>query len=384
MSRTNKPRPKMTTREKLLAYFEKMLKRLCTDLGPHPSGTRAYEKATGIFLREMSTALPVAFLDRYLDFWAMPVPPRILHRGRPLPFGVAENCAGTSDAGFSGVIRKIDRDGIPYGIEDVETGEIAAHITVSSDVGVEPEYLIGDDVLSLPRFVTGIRDVPLVELLIADEAQVQVLLRIVFAPKIPTYNVVGTLPGESRDEILFIAHADSLYMTEGANDNTATAIILLMLARALADTTPRCTLTLLISGSEECGLMGARHYARRRVVEGTHRHLKFIVNSDSLTYGPNLWTSTEDEELMALVKAIHADLGLNTEPMYSAEPCWMNDASCFEGINPQVRGINFNSRGHDTLAANHTPDDTADNVPRDCVESSFAVLRELAMRLQEL
>lgn len=130
--------------------------------------------------------------------------------------------------------------------------------------------------------------------------------------------------------------------------------------------------------------MGARHYARRRVVESTHRHLKFIVNSDSLTYGPNLWTTTEDKELMALVKAIHADLGLNTEPMYSAEPCWMNDASCFEGINSQVRGINFNSRGHDTLAANHTPDDTADNVPRDCVESSFAVLRELAIRLQEL
>ena len=48
MSRTNK-RPKMTTREKRLAYFEKMLKRLCTNLGPHPSGTRAYEKATGMY-----------------------------------------------------------------------------------------------------------------------------------------------------------------------------------------------------------------------------------------------------------------------------------------------------------------------------------------------
>jgi hypothetical protein len=383
MSRIDKPRL-VTTCEQRLSYFEKMLKRLCTDLGPHPSGTRAYEKATRIILREISAALPVAFLDRYLDFWATPVPPRILHKGRPLPVGVAENCAGTSDGGFSGVIRRIDQDGIPYGIEDVKTGEIAAYITVSSDVGIQPEYLVGDAVLSLPRFVTGIRDAPLVDLLIADEAEVQVLLRVVHAPKIPTYNVVGTLPGKSRDEILFIAHADSLHMTEGGNDNTATAIILMMLAQALADSAPRCTLTLLISGSEECGLMGARHYARRRVVEGSHGHLKFIVNSDSLTYGPNLWTSTEDEELMALVKTIHADLDLNTEPIYTAESCWMNDASCFEGINTHVRGINFNSRGHDTLAANHTPDDTADNVPRDCVESSFAVLLELANRLQDL
>lgn len=383
MKQTNRPRL-VTTPEKRLRYFEKMLKQLCADLGPHPSGTKAYEKATRIILREMSAALPVAFLDRYLDFWAMPTRAGILHRGRRLPVGVAENCAGTSDAGFTGVIRRIDRDGPPFGIEDVSTGEIAAYISVSRDVGVEPEYLVGDDVLSLPRFVIGIRDVPQVELLIADEAHVQVRLRVVYSPQVPTYNVVGTLPGESRDEILFIAHADSLYMTEGANDNTATAIILLMLAQALSGTMPHYTLTLLITGSEECGLFGARHYARRRVVENTHRHLKFIVNSDSLTYGPNLWTTTQDEELMALVKAIHADLRLSTEPIYTAEPCWMIDASCFEGINPNVRGINFNSRGHDTLAANHTPDDDADNVPRDCVEPSFAVLRELARRLQDL
>ena len=35
-------------------------------------------------------------------------------------------------------------------------------------------------------------------LLIADEAEVQVLLRVVHAPKIPTYNVVGTLPPAAR------------------------------------------------------------------------------------------------------------------------------------------------------------------------------------------
>ena len=70
MSRIDKPRL-VTTCEQRLSYFEKMLKRLCTDLGPHPSGTRAYEKATRIILREISAALPVAFLDRYLDFLSL-------------------------------------------------------------------------------------------------------------------------------------------------------------------------------------------------------------------------------------------------------------------------------------------------------------------------
>ena len=281
-------------------------------------------------------------------------------------------------------ISRINRDGVPYGIEDVETGEIAAYITVSGDVGPEAEYLVGDDVLSLPRFVVGIRDLPFVELLIENKAQVQVRLRVVYAPEIPTYNVVGTLPGRHRDEILFIGHADSLILTEGANDNTATAIILLMLAHVFSGTELDYTLTFLISGSEEYGYAGARHYVRRRVAEGTHKNLKFIVNSDSLTYGPNLWASTDDAELTSVVKAIHADLDTKTEPIYREEPCWMNDASCFRGINPHVRGINFNSRGYDTLAANHTPDDDADQVPRDCAESSFLVLRELINRLQDL
>lgn len=372
------------TPEKRLAYFEKMLKRLCTDLGPHPSGTKAYEKAAKIIHRELAAALPVAFLDRYLDFWATVPRPEILFQGTRLNVAVAENCAGTSDAGFNGVIREIDRDGVPYGIEDVETGEVAAHITVSKDVGPEPEYLVGDDVLSLPRFVIGIRDVPFLELLVKDKATVQVRLRVVYAPEVPTYNVVGTLPGRRRDEVLFIAHADSLILTEGANDNTATAIVMLMLAHAVSGTEPEYTLTFLIPGSEEYGLVGARHYAKRRAVEGAHGDLKFIVNHDSLTYGPNLWASTDDAELMGVVKAIHADLELETEPIYDETPCWMNDAAPFKGINPHVRGINFNSRGYDTLAANHTPADNAAQVPRDCAESSFVVLRALIDRLQEL
>ena len=372
------------TTKKRAAYFEKMLKRLCPDLGPHPSGTRAYEKAAKIIHREMAAAIPAAFLDRYLDFWATVPRPEILFQGTRLNVAIAENCSGTSDAGFNGVINRINRDGVPYGIEDVETGEIAAYIAVSGDVGPEAEYLVGDEVLSLPRFIVGIRDVPFVELLIENKAQVQVRLRVVYAPEVPTYNVVGTLPGRHRDEILFIGHADSLILTEGANDNTATAIILLMLAHAFSGTELDYTLTFLISGSEEYGYAGARHYVRRRVAEGTHKYLKFIVNSDSLTYGPNLWASTDDAELTSVVKAIHADLDTKTEPIYREEPCWMNDASCFRGINPHVRGINFNSRGYDTLAANHTPDDDADQVPRDCAESSFLVLRELINRLQDL
>ena len=367
------------------AYFEKMLKRLCTDIGPHPSGTRAYEQVAKIIQKDLARTLPLAFLDRYLDHWATVPRPEILHQGRRLDAGVAENCSGTSDAGFRGVIKRIRTPGVPYGIEDLDTSEVAAYISVGQDVTVEPAYLVGEDVLSLPRFVIGIRDVPFVDLLVKDRAEVQVRCRVVYAPQIPTYNIVGQIPGKSPDEIVVIAHADSLIQTEGANDNTATAIITMMLAHALAGEKPKKTLTFLITGSEEYGCIGARHYVRRRQVEGTAGDVQFVVNSDSLTYGPNLWTSTTDPELMEMVKQIHVDLDIRTEPIYRPDQeAWMNDAAPFREINPRVRGINFNSRGHDTLAANHTPADDAANVPRDCVETAFQVLRELIVRMGEL
>ena len=370
--------------EQRAVYFSQMLTTLCTDLGPHPSGTAEYEQATQIILGEMAQALPLAYRDRYLDFWAVVPRAEINHQARRLTVGIAENCRGTSDAGFHGIIKAIDTEGVPYGIMDEATGQIAAHIVISSDVNVKPQYLVGDNVLGLPRFIIGIIDVPYIELLVNSQERVQVRLRVVYAPQIPTYNVVGTIPGTSREEIVCMAHADSIILSEGANDNTATAIITLMLAHACSGMHPRRTLTFLITGSEEYGGAGAQHYVKRRQAEGTADNLRFIVNSDSLTYGPNLWSSTTDSELMQLVQSIHADLHLNTKPIYDHTACWMNDAAPFRDINPYLRGINFNSRGYDTLAANHTPNDNAANVPHDCAESAFLVLRELLTRLQDL
>ena len=373
----------VATPEKRAIYVESLLRKLCTDIGPHPAGTEAFLQIVEIVADELAQALPIVLRDRYLDFWQALPRPEIIYQGKQLAVEVAENCAGTDPAGFTGVIERTDGTA-RYGIRDIASGEVAACIAVSEDVHAERGYLVGEEVLSLPRFVVGINEVPFVELLVAQRAEVQTRLRVVYAPELPTYNIVGTLPGETEDEILVVAHADSIIMTEGANDNMATVVITLMLARAFAGTQPRKTLTFAITGSEEYGLCGARHYARRRQVEGTTGRLQFIVNSDSLTYGPNLWATTDDAELMQLVRAIHADLALDTEPIYQQAPCWMNDAAPFAGINDRVRGINFNSRGYETLAANHTPADDAANVPRDCAESAFVILRELVERLQRI
>ena len=62
-------RDRVESAEKRAAYFAALLKRLCSDVGPHPSGTPAFEEVTQIVHTELQAALPVTFRDRYLDFW---------------------------------------------------------------------------------------------------------------------------------------------------------------------------------------------------------------------------------------------------------------------------------------------------------------------------
>ena len=125
-----------------------------------------------------------------------------------------------------------------------------------------PVYLYGDDVLCPPRFVAGIRDVPFLDLLVKEEAVVQVRLRVLYAPERPTHNIVAHIPGKEAGEVIVMAHADSVIRSQGANDNTASAIVAMMLAHAFAGERPGKSLTFVITGSEEYGLAGARHYVK--------------------------------------------------------------------------------------------------------------------------
>jgi hypothetical protein len=364
-----------------MEYAARMLQRLCEDIGPHPSGTPEFEEVVRIIYQDLSAAVGDVQLDRYLDYWATVPSPELSHQSRRLAVGVAENCSGTSDAGFDGRIRKTESGSAPYAIENVETGTLDARIRVSRDVGVQPAYLYGDEILAPPTFIVGIREVPFLDLLAETEAVTQVRLRVVYAPQRPIHNVVARIPGRRADEVVIIAHADSVIRTQGANDNMASAIVAMMLAHVFSATASEQSLTFLITGSEEYGLVGARHYVRRRIEEGTHRDIRCVINFDSLTYGPNLWTSTHDPELTALVQSVHQDLALETEPIYDDTPCWMNDAAPFKDLHAGITGVNFNSRGYDTLAANHTPADDAANVPMDCVESAFLTMKEVIARI---
>jgi hypothetical protein len=369
----------VATPAKRAQYLQSMLRVLCTELGPRPSCSEACERGALIIKREMERALPVVRLDTFtITGWALQGEPELRIGGRRLETYLAQYGPGTPQGGVRGVIRKRGPD---YEIVDGPSGRILARIDIGPfGPAVVSLYRSGD---GIPRFGVGRQDVPVLDRAANENLPVFAKAQVRTTPDCKTSNVAGVLPGDSSDEILYVAHADTVYVSPGASDNTASMITMLMLAHGLSGTRPKRTMTFLASTAEEGGSRGAKHYAAARQTDGTLTRVKVCVNLDSLTYGPNLQITTTDRVLQNMVLEIHRDLGIKAQPKLIEQDDTM-DSAPFRAAG--ARTIYFNSRGYDarTLPLNHRPDDRADTIDPELVEQSYRILLELTRRMQSM
>jgi hypothetical protein len=356
-----------------------MLHVLCTEIGPRLACTPACEKGAQIIRREMERALPVVQLDTFaITGWELRGEPELRVGQRRLETYVAQYGPGTPEGGIGGVIRK---DGQQYRIADASSGRALANIDIGPfGPATASSYRSAD---GLPRFSAGRQEIPLLDRAARENLQVFAKALVRSIPDCKTSNVVGTLPGESSDEILYVAHADTVYVSPGASDNTASMITMVMLAHGMSGTRPKRTMTFLASTAEEGGSKGAQHYALTRKAEGTLERVKVCVNLDSLTYGPNFQITTTDRELGQMLLDIHGDLGVRTDPKVFNRDDTM-DSAPFRAAG--ARTLYINSRGYDArmLPLNHRPDDRAETIDPALVETSYLILMELTRRLDAM
>ena len=376
----------VATPEKRADYLARLLKELCTDLGPHPIGSPEYDRAASIVRREMALALPEARLDTFtFERWVLHGEPEFLIGDMRLETFPAHGTSGTPEEGLKGVLRKIDDpDGIPYGVVDTASGELRAYVTMKDyEKAVPlPYYFFKKPVKSLPTFNIGKQDLPLIEQAVAKSTPVLVKAIVEFIPDTVTENAVGILPGESSEELVFLAHMDTVYNSPGANDNTASVIVMLMLAHAVSGVRPKKTLTFIATTGEEYNKLGAIDYVKRRVEEGTLQNIRYIVTFDSLTWGPDFRVNSQDKELLHLIETIDGELNLPGTPILSERDGFQLDAKPFRETG--ARAMYVNSTGYKNDGVWHRPDDTAGSVPVDCVEIGYQMFHEYIRRICEL
>lgn len=380
LSRSAEPgaRDLVDTPVKRAEYLRNLLHALCIEIGPKPSGSQGYNSAVRIIEREMKRALPSVFVDSFtLRGWEPVGEAQFQVGGTPLETYIAENSPGTPGAGVTGRLRK-HSDGL-YEIVDPGSGRVRARAGISEFGRAIASLHSGND--DVPLFNIGRQDVALLENAAQERLIVRTAARVKWIPAARTANVAGTLPGASSDEILFVAHADTKYNTPGANDNTASMICMLMLAQALSGTSPRRTVTFLATAAEERGHLGAKHYAQTRKERGTLAHIKVAINFDSLTYGPNWQIATTDGRLERMILDIHRDLESPSHPRVLHQNDSMDSAPF---LAAGARTVHLNSRGDDarTLPLWHRPEDRAETIKPEYIETSFLMLQELCLRLQ--
>ncbi len=376
----------VATPEKRSEYARKLLWELCTETGPHPAGTPEFARAGAAIKREMEISLPDVSYDTFsFERWELLGEPEFeMGNGQEIETCPAFGGEGTPAEGLSGALRE---EGRGFALVEPATGRPLAQVDVSQYGRAIPHFRARTNPPSLPSFGIGRQDVPLLANAVRDNIPARLKAVVRFVPGAAGMNVIGRLPGKRNDEILVVAHADTVYGAPGGNDNTASVIIMLMMAHAASAagaTAFNHTLTFVATDAEEFGMLGAKHYGARRAADGTMKNIRYVANFDSLTYGPNLWISSKDQSVKDIIAAIHRDLNIRAVPKYDDSDGFVMDSEPFRPSG--AKAFHANSRGYDekTLPVYHRPEDNAFNVPLDCVEIGFRVFTEFIRRVDKL
>jgi len=372
------------TPRKRAEYLAMMLKKMCADIGPHPVGSPESDRVMAIVRKEMERALPEVELNTFtFDRWLLSGEYHLFVGDTEVEAYPRIQTAGTPPGGVSGILTEVKKEGAPpFGIADRATGDLLAYLSPYRGAA-RPTHAREGEMRRLPTVNVGDQDVPLIENAVGKKTPVRLTVPVTVVPGVSASNVVGTLPGESADEILFLAHYDSVYISPGASDNAASVVIMLMLAHALSGTRPRKTLRFVATtGEERNSFMGAAHYAETRKREGTLSNIEFIVNFDSGTWNPDVQIWTENEELQEMFQEIDRDLRINGTPIAVDRTGFSLDARPF--VDSGARAVYVESSGQDKPYIWHRPADTPGNVQEFIVEINYLLFREYMERVMAM
>ncbi len=379
----------MASPEERRTYLTHMLKELCTDLGPRPIGSPAYDRSVEIVRRELSLAFPAVELDTFtFPCWQLLDEPEFTVGGVRVECRPSHGSGGTPPEGITGVLKKSEQPRVVYHVVN-PAGEPIAHIAVSESwvkgkAVPRPYHYYYPEPGGIPVINVGTPDAPLLEQALAQKAPVGLRYQARIIPDTPTSSVIGTLPGQSAEELLLFAHLDTVYCSPGAHDNTASLIMLLMLAHAFAGKKMRKTLTIVATSAEEYGYLGTKSLAARWRESGRLDNLRFVANFDSVTWGPELLVMTRDEPLKAMIRTIETELGLPGTRTFRDMDGLDREAKPFKDAGLVCPGMVVDANAEDDLKTIcwHRPEDTPDRVPPETVETTFLLFREMINRLQ--
>ncbi|MBL8029455.1 MAG: M28 family peptidase [Fibrobacteres bacterium] len=387
------------------AYLEKMLKELCTEIGPHSVfDTTAFRKVSDAVKREMKSSGLEVLSDEYsFKGWKLLEKPLFTTGGNAIPVAVCHGSCTPPPDGVRGTAQQVyfkeynktlytltDKNGniclhlIPHGPPGTAAAPMpftSAIPLVDSSVNEYPDVFEKES--KVPVVMIGSADLPVLEKAVKEKTEVYCNFKTVYVPKMKSQSIAGTLRGKRRDEILLIGHLDTVYDSPGANDNTATVIMLMMLLFSRVNVSQDMTITVLATSGEEYGKLGAWSYLKRREREGTLKDIKFALNFDSMTWGDKqLLLNSTNEMLLEIVAESKKRLGYDVSIDNIRKDFYLDAAPFF---NAGIPALYINTRGlpiEEIYRLYHHPADVPASVRPEFVEKWYLLFDQALNILQ--
>ncbi len=188
-------------------------------------------------------------------------------------------------------------------------------------------------------------------------------------------NVVLELPGQIPDTIVFSAHYDSTFLSQGAYDNMSGSIGILGIAEHFAAHPHRHTLRFVWCGSEERGLLGAKAHCAE---EENLKNVVLNINLDMIgsVMGKFIACCTSEEKLVHYIEYFGSEAGFGIS---ARQGVYSSDSTPF--ADKGIPAISFARQAPGGTAPIHVRYDTMDLVKGERMEEDIAFLISFSERM---
>lgn len=234
--------------------------------------------------------------------------------------------------------------------------------------------------MKIPHVEVGRKSIP------ADLNEVELNIVNEYNENYPTQNVIGYLPGQTDQFIVFTAHYDG-YGSYGegnynaaAEDNASGTAMVMDLARHYkAGKKPYYSVAFMLFSGEEVGLMGSKHYVNNPMFPLDK--IKLVINLDMVMTGQDgvlLFNGNVRPNEAAIVEKIN-------EEHHYMKNVENRDAAANSDHHPfhekGVPAIFFLTKG--PSGRGHGPDDTYDKLPLFAYENLFKLVVAIPEELRK-
>ncbi len=238
----------------------------------------------------------------------------------------------------------------------------------------------GRSAMKIPHIKVGRKSIP------AELNEVEMKIVNEYNENYPTQNVIGYLPGQSKEYIVFTAHYDGYgsygegnYNAAAEDNGSGTAMVMDLARHYMQGKMPYYSVAFMLFSGEEVGLMGSKNYVANPLFPLDK--IKLVINLDMVMTGQDgviLFGGTGRPNEASIIQKI------NEEHQYmknveSKEGTANSDHYPFQ--EKGVPAIFFLTKG--PSGRGHGPDDTYDKLPLFAYENLFKLVVAIPEELKK-